>query len=54
MLFLTRPGFEQPRPVQEVVGQLVQFEPEALRLSTINEAPMGEGKSEAALYLATN
>lgn len=46
------PGFEQLRPVQEVVASLSSFEPEALGL-TIIEAPMGEGKSEAALYLAT-
>lgn len=46
------PGFEKLRPVQGTVAQLSGLEPDALGL-TIIEAPMGEGKSEAALYLAT-
>lgn len=44
------PHLAEPRPIQRVCEQLVESEvPPGL---TLIEAPMGEGKSEAAMYLA--
>lgn len=49
----TWPNLQNPRPIQLAMEDLVQTDAGTEAGLVIIEAPMGEGKSEAALYLAT-